>query len=108
MSYRLYTTRKFEKDIKRLSRKYRGLKNDYKVLLDELENNPLRGIKLFDGIYKIRLKSSDMKKGKSGSFRVIYYVITSSEEVYLLTMYSKGEKEDISREEIRNILREIF
>lgn len=84
------------------------LKDDCKILFGELENNPVRGIKLFDGIYKIRLKSSDMKKGKSGSFRAIYYILTNNKEVYLLTIYAKGEREDISREEIRNILHEIF
>jgi mRNA-degrading endonuclease RelE of RelBE toxin-antitoxin system len=58
-------------------------------------------------VYKIGLKSSDITKGKSGAFRVIYYVLFSDGRIYLLTIYSKSEKENICWEEIDDIIKQI-
>ncbi len=79
----------------------------FKIIPTKIPTNPKAGIHLGHSIYKIRLKSSDMSKGKSGSFRVIYYVIFEDSKIYLLTIYSKGEKENISWEEIERVLNQI-
>jgi len=46
-----------------------------------------------------------MKRGKSGGFRVIYYL--SNHIVYLLTVYAKAKKEEIKVKEIKAALREL-
>jgi hypothetical protein len=51
------------------------------------------------------MKNSSTNSGKSGGFRVIYYSI-SKDGAYLLAIYSKNQKEDISKKEILNILKE--
>lgn len=56
-------------------------------------------------VFKARVENSDANKGKSGSYRVIYYVQTEDKAI-LLTIYSKSEQEDISNQEIREILGE--
>ncbi len=58
-------------------------------------------------IFKDRIKNSDNQKGKSSGYRIIYYVDHPAHEVYLLCLYSKNQKEDIHKTEIRQILRQL-
>ncbi|HCU26058.1 MAG TPA: addiction module toxin RelE [Deltaproteobacteria bacterium] len=50
------------------------------------------------------MASRDMRKGKSGGFRVIYLVLEREKEVHLLTLYPKSERENIDAAEINEIL----
>jgi hypothetical protein len=51
----------------------------------------------------LRVRNSDIQKGKSGGYRLIYYVKTST-AIVLLTIYSKSEQEDIAAEELLEII----
>jgi len=46
-------------------------------------------------------------KGKSGVARVITYLKISSTIVYLLSIYNKSDKENISDKELKELLRYI-
>jgi addiction module RelE/StbE family toxin len=99
----------FKKDLKRLQKKYRRVVEDVAELIERLERgetpgDPVSGVKYT--VYKARLKSSDLTKGKSGGFRVIYYLKTA-EQIFLVTMYIKSEQRDILPEQIRQIIREL-
>ena len=104
MGYHVKTIRHFEREFKRLSKKYISLKSEYKELIEELEKNPEKGTLLGNNVYKIRLAIASKGKGKSGGARVITYLKTQQGNVYLLTIYDKSEKNDISDKEILNIL----
>jgi mRNA-degrading endonuclease RelE of RelBE toxin-antitoxin system len=54
-------------------------------------------------ILKVRVKNSNIQKGKSAGYRMIYRVESPS-IVLLLTIYSKSDRADISPNEIRNII----
>ncbi len=56
-------------------------------------------------IFKVRVKNSDIQKGKNGGYRVIFYVKTTT-NIVLVSIYSKSEQEDITAEEIQQILAE--
>ncbi|MFM5980969.1 MAG: type II toxin-antitoxin system RelE/ParE family toxin [Sphaerospermopsis kisseleviana] len=56
-------------------------------------------------VFKVRVKNSNIQKGKSGGYRIIYQV-ESPTNVLLLTIYSKSDQEDITPQEIKNILAE--
>jgi mRNA-degrading endonuclease RelE of RelBE toxin-antitoxin system len=71
MSYKILFTPEFEKEIKRLSRKYPSLKQDYLELLHSLSANPIQGISLGNQCFKIRLSIKSKASGKSGGARVI-------------------------------------
>jgi hypothetical protein len=43
MSFNSYTTDFFDKELKRLSREYLSVKNDYKALVDSLKEEPKQG-----------------------------------------------------------------
>ncbi|MCF8334288.1 MAG: type II toxin-antitoxin system RelE/ParE family toxin [Bacteroidales bacterium] len=73
----------------------------------ELSNNPTQGKHLGNNVYKIRLKIKSKGKGKRGGARVLTKVKIVDEMVYLFSIYSKGEKDDISDSEIRDFLKDI-
>jgi hypothetical protein len=54
------------------------------------------------------VSSRDLKRGKSGGFRVIYAWTAGQPILYPLFIYFKGEKEDITKEEIENLLRKLL
>ena len=104
MLYNVITTHRFERELKRLVKKYASLKNEYEKLIDELEQKPEIGTPLGNNLYKIRLAIESKGKGKSGGARVITYLKTEQKNVYLLSIYDKGERSTISDSEIQNIL----
>lgn len=72
---------------------------EYQALQRELRANPEKGdvIKGAGGARKVRMSLGT--RGKSGGARVIYYVRVSRDRIYLLDIYSKVEKSDLSPQE---------
>jgi len=54
-------------------------------------------------VFKVRVRNSNIQKGKSGGYRVIYYLKTL-DRVVLVTMYAKSDQTDFVVEEVRDIL----
>ncbi len=104
MSYNLIPTRRFEKELKRLNKKYPSVKNEFAELVNLLSNNPELGTFLGNNCYKIRFSIESKGKGKSGGARVISYLYIETETVYLLTIYDKSEKEDLKPNELKDII----
>lgn len=50
------------------------------------------------GIRKMRWRSKG--RGKQGGVRVIYYWLAAEDRIYLLTLYHKGVKDDLTRVEL--------
>ena len=107
MTYSIISIPEFDKDAKRLSRKYPSLKRELSELFQVLSKNPNHGFSLGNHCFKIRLSIASKGKGKSGGARVITYVYVTKEEVYLLTIYDKSEKAIISSGELKNLLSRI-
>jgi mRNA-degrading endonuclease RelE of RelBE toxin-antitoxin system len=107
MSYKAKSIPKFERELKRLAKKYVSLKAEYIELVQSLKERPEQGTALGNNCYKIRLSISSKGKGKRGGGRVITYVHVSQTTVYLLTIYDKAEKENISDGELESLLEEI-
>lgn len=65
-------------------------------IIDYLANNPKAGVLIqgTGGIRKLRWKRND--KGKSGGVRLIYYYHNERMPLYLLTVFGKGQKANIS------------
>lgn len=105
MSFRIEVTQKFKKQIKRLSKKFPSLKNDFEQLLESLEQNPKQGSSLGNDCYKIRLAIASKGKGKSGGERVITHIQVIDHTIYLLSIYDKSEQSTISDKEIKELLR---
>ena len=104
MNYKIIPVDKFKKEAKRLIKKYPSLKLELADLAESLSTNPTQGTALGNDAYKIRVSIKSKGKGKSGGARVITYVITSQNEVYLLTIYDKAEFDSIDDKTLRRII----
>jgi hypothetical protein len=78
---------------------------EYRALQNHLIAHPGSGaiIKGSGGVRKIRWRSRG--KGKSGGVRVIYYWALAEHHIFMLTLYGKSEKEDLSSADLRVIVR---
>lgn len=104
MSYNILTVPPFERQLKKLAKKYPSLKQDISDFLDDLEQNPTQGTELGKNCYKIRMNISSNNKGKSGGARVITNVAIVNKTVYLLAIYDKCEQETLSDKELKELL----
>lgn len=96
MSYKIFITKAFEKDLKKLSKKYPSLRTDFKILISSLKENPSQGQPLGKDCFKIRMAITSKGKGKSGGSRVISCVKIVASSVFLIAIYDKSEKESIN------------
>jgi mRNA-degrading endonuclease RelE of RelBE toxin-antitoxin system len=108
MKYKIKTIPTFDRQVKRLAKKYLSLKIDLGNLVTTLSENPIRGNALGKDCYKIRLSIGSKGKGKSGGARIITHLHISKTEVYLLSIYDKSEKENLKDAEINELLKEII
>ena len=107
MSYNIIPIEKFKKEAKRLIKKYPSLKKELIELAALLKLAPTAGTSLGNNAYKIRISIKSKSAGKSGGARVITYVVTENEEIYLLTIYDKAELDTIDDKTLRRIITSI-
>ena len=107
MNYEVESIPLFDKQAKRLSKKYYSIRNDLNILIESLTDNPEQGTPLGNNFYKIRLSISAKGKGKRSGARIIIYIKVSAKKVYLSSIYEKGEKETISDKELKLIFNSI-
>lgn len=107
MSYKIFLSEGFQKRAKRLSKKFPSLKEELLKLIENLENNPLEGISMGNGFYKIRLAVKSKGTGKRGGLRVVTYVYIIKKSVVLFTIYDKSEQTDVTDKELKAFLNEL-
>ncbi len=105
MSYKVDAIEQFEREAKRLKKKFPSLKTEINELIDNLEDNPFIGTPLPNGFYKIRMSIQSKGKGKRGGARVITHVKIVNETVYLVSIYDKSEQSDIDDGELNRLLK---
>jgi len=107
MSYSVQTIDNFEREARRLVKKYKSLKAEIGQLVDDLEANPFHVVAMRDGFYKIRLGIRSKGKGKRSGARVITCVRVVDEIVYLVSIYDESEQTDINHEMLDRLLAEL-
>ena len=105
MNFKIETIPRFEKDIKKLKKKFPNIKNDLIEFINELSTNLTLGINLGENIFKVKIPNSSIPTGKSGGFRIITYY-QKDDILYLVTIYSKTEKDNILTDRLRQIVKE--
>ena len=108
MSYNVKTIDAFERQAKRLFKKYASLKEELADLINDLKQNPEQGSSIGNGCYKLRLSTASKGKGKAGGARIITTFVITENSVYLLTIYDKSEKTNITSKEIKELLSTIL
>ena len=91
MSCSVETIPNFDRELKKLAKKYPSLKKEVIELGNLLTDEPAKGAAIGKNCYKIRLSI----KSKSGGAKAITCVITVDERVLLLSVYDKSEKANI-------------
>jgi hypothetical protein len=105
MSFNVKSIDVFEKQAKRLIRKFPSLKFELLELVQKLKETPEMGVHIGNNCYKIRISiASSRGKGKRGGARVITNFVISETTVYLLSIYDKSERDTISEKEISELL----
>jgi len=104
MSYKIASISIFDKQTKRLIKKYPSLKKDLSDFSNGLIENPNQGKALGNNFFKVRLAITSKGKGKSGGARIITYLKITASVVYLTYIYDKSEKGSISDKELEEVL----
>ncbi len=105
MNYKIIATPRFKRELKRLVKKYRSLKEEYADLVTKLEQNPITGDPLGHDCYKVRLAIATKGKGKSGGARVVTHVVVKGTTVFLLFLYDKSEMESITEKQLLQLIK---
>lgn len=94
----------FDRELKRLSKKYKSLKRDIENLKAEIEINPFLGTDLGEGYKKIRLEIASKNKGKRGGGRVITHevLVNVNEED------DKSEYDTVDMDIVKEIVQEYY
>ena len=96
----------FDKQFKKLSKKYNLIKSDVEELIINFDELHQQAIPIKSDFYKIRLANSNKNKGKSAGYRIYYYIKIKA-TVYLLTIYDKSEIEMIDEKILIEIIKNI-
>jgi hypothetical protein len=77
--------------------------DEYRALQSFLAGEPEAGdvIQGTGGFRKLRWADRRRGKGKRGGLRVIYYYLMTDAQIWLMTLYDKGEVADLSAAEKR-------
>lgn len=98
----------FKRNLRELAKRYRHIQDDVQPVIEQLQQGEILGAKVPGAqytVFKVRVRNSDIHKGKSAGYRMIYYLRTA-QYVILVTIYSKSDQSDISTKRIASILRE--
>jgi mRNA-degrading endonuclease RelE of RelBE toxin-antitoxin system len=104
MSFRILTIPPFDRQLKRLAKKYPSIKEDLLELAGQLVHNPTSGKPLGKNCFKVRMAISSKGKGKSGGARLITNIAVEKENIYLLSIYDKSKKADMTDSEMAELL----
>ena len=105
MSFNVKTISVFDRQAKRLVKKFPSLKKEIQELIKELKQEPEKGTSIGNDCYKIRLGIASKGKGKSGGARVIAHVIFKNETVYLLSIFDKSDIENLTDRDILELIK---
>lgn len=107
-SIEIKLTVEFRRKLRNLGKKYRSIRLDLQPILERLQVGSVEGDQIAGvgyTVFKVRVRNSDIQKGKSGGYRLIYW-LQSPTCVVLIDIYSKSEQENVEVTEIRRILLE--
>jgi addiction module RelE/StbE family toxin len=90
----------FQRRLRNLFKKYRKIRADIQPVIEQLQAGNFVGDQITGTgytVFKVRVRNSDIEKGKSSGYRLIYQ-IESPTNIILLLIYSKLEQTDVTAE----------
>lgn len=107
MSFEVRTIAPFDRQVKRLSKKYPSLKSDLAQFALSLRTDPRQGTALGRDTFKVRLAITSKGRRRSGGARVITHLVLRHKNVYLIAVYDKSEQATVTDAEIRELVGQI-
>ena len=106
MRFSFFFSTSFKRSLKWLAKKYPRIKDDVRVALHALEQSPQLGMVIPAGysIRKLRVRNSDVGRGKSGGYRLLYLVRPDRNLICLLLVYSKSDQAAVDRTELAHLV----
>lgn len=92
----------FFRRLKKYAKKYQDLKSELVQVLRGFDKGSHTS--LGKNLYKLRLHSKGLAKGKRGSFRLIIMLIEVQKYIIPITVYFKGDTENITKKELMHDL----
>lgn len=108
MTNRVTPTPHFLNRVKPLIKKFHSLTQSLLQLEKKLIENPRMGVPYGSKVYKIRLADESKGRGKSGSFRVITYLVEETDgyfEIFLIDIFNKSDESTISKSDVIKLIR---
>ncbi|OHA65199.1 MAG: hypothetical protein A3D64_02205 [Candidatus Wildermuthbacteria bacterium RIFCSPHIGHO2_02_FULL_49_9] len=96
----------FRRQLEPHASKYRHLKDAVAIALDDFRKE--QHAHVGHNVYKVRLRSKDIPRGKSKSFRMLVLVRETEGYVVPMTLYFKGDRDDITKKEVNRHLENIL
>jgi len=104
----IFFSKSFVREVKKLSKKNRGLKKDVITLANQIESQKVEGDRIpgfsNDVVLKVRLQNAENKKGKSSGY-IIIYCVQKKEDYYFLSIYSKNELSTLTAKDIQKYIK---
>lgn len=100
MFYRFVFTSQFDRDLKLLRKHSPNLREDFEAFIKTFDAEVHPIIPGTSGARKARMPAKG--RGKRGGYRMIYYLVKGN-TVWLITIYDKVQKEDLSPAEAKII-----
>ena len=100
------TVSRFDKEVKKLSKKYNLIKEDLNNFVVDFDNIHKEATSIKNNLYKVRLSNSNKNKGKRAGYR-IYYYLQINDTVYLLIIYDKLQIESINENTLNQYIEEL-
>jgi mRNA-degrading endonuclease RelE of RelBE toxin-antitoxin system len=110
MSYNVVLAPSFKHSVRKLQKRFRHAKDDVSMAVRVLLQTPRLGVVIpgGSGVRKLRVRNTDLSKGKRGGYRLLYYVEDQPvPTIYLLLLYAKSDREDVTRQELKQLLDEL-
>ncbi len=106
MNYSIKTIPQFDKQMKRMVKKYPSFKDDFIPFIQSLRQTPEQGTPIGKNCYKTRIAIAAKSKGKSGGARVLTFLKLNEITLLLFSIYDKSEKSTLSEKEIKLLIKD--
>lgn len=108
-SIEVIPTLEFRNSLRVLSKKYRKIRSDIEPVINQIQMGCFLGDQIPGSeycVYKVRVLNTNINKGKSAGYRLVYWVQTleSITSIVLVTVYSKSDQQTIRICEIKEII----
>lgn len=108
MKFKILTSGLFNKEFKALCKKYASAKDDVSKVISSLQEDPTQGVSLGNNCYKIRIAIKSKTKGKSSGARLITNVCVLNDTIFLLSIFDKSDRANISDKDLQSVLKSLL